>query len=210
MDAQDFKAQWREWYGDTPPVGSHLRACCPDAWLRIHSLPGSKRYPRTAAERAELLARHNAVAGAVLGPGSACLLVTPRFGDHGKQLPHRFSELAPDENPTRRQALLSYELTLLGPVDDSWPGAQALRDDYEGVQGWLYAAPLVWHSGAHDALLQAVGADDGYELLIVSLARGNVYAPYDGGADLFFQTPAQLNFARTRYRAWLSPFEHGL
>ena len=47
-----------------PPISHWMRDS--PGWLRIHSLPGSKRYPESDAEYAEMVRRHNAVAQAVL------------------------------------------------------------------------------------------------------------------------------------------------
>ena len=52
-----------------------LRQIYPERWLRIHSLPESKRYDETEEEYAELFHRHNAVATQALGEGSQCYLI---------------------------------------------------------------------------------------------------------------------------------------
>jgi len=44
----------------------------------------------------------------------------------------------------------------------------------------------------------------------VALDTGAVYAPYDGGADLFFPSTWERDLARDRYRAWLSRDPGGL
>jgi hypothetical protein len=46
--------------------------------------------------------------------------------------------------------------------------------------------------------------------LIVSEATGRVYAPYDGGADLFVETEAERDALRTKYSGWLSTHPSGL
>jgi hypothetical protein len=38
------EAWWNNHYPEAPPVGFLLRQVYSDRWLRIHSLPGSKRY----------------------------------------------------------------------------------------------------------------------------------------------------------------------
>ena len=194
MDAEAFKAQWRGWYGNAPPIGHVLRRLHPEAWLRIHSLPESKRYAQTQEQWTELLARHNTVATTMLGDGSPCILVTPRFSGRGKPMP---KQLAP-------------ALQRLGKFDDSWPGATALRDSIDpDVEAWLYAQELTWRRGALDAQLRAA-ANDETRFLLVSCISGQVYAPYDGGADLFFRSDEERSRSRKRYRDWLSPRPDGL
>ena len=52
----DFAEAWSARYGDTPPVGWRLReqygGRAGSRWFRIHSLPGSKRYPDTPEDLA--------------------------------------------------------------------------------------------------------------------------------------------------------------
>jgi hypothetical protein len=47
-------------FGDLPPVSHLLRRAILDRWLRVHSLPQSKRYAETDVEYEELIRRHNA------------------------------------------------------------------------------------------------------------------------------------------------------
>ncbi|MCA9708875.1 MAG: hypothetical protein KDK70_23725, partial [Myxococcales bacterium] len=74
-----FPSWWSERFGQTSPLGYRLRAAFPERWLRIHSLPQSKRYPDSAAELDVLLHRHRTVAAAVLSPDTPCKLLTPRY-----------------------------------------------------------------------------------------------------------------------------------
>jgi hypothetical protein len=152
----DFAALWRGWFPDVPPVGHLLRDAYPERWLRVHSLPGSKRYAGTDAEWGELLRRMNAVATDVLGEG-ACALVEPAW------------------------------------AEDEW------------------GAPVeaTWRSGAFDALLRRV-ADDETRAVFVALDSGRVFAPYDGGADLFLRDAVERDAFRARYGAWLSAHPLGL
>jgi hypothetical protein len=70
-----FEEYWLAHFGAVPPVGHVLRVALADRWVRFHALPGAKRYADTVEERAEVLARGHAIAGAVLGAG-ACWCVT--------------------------------------------------------------------------------------------------------------------------------------
>ncbi len=71
----ECKKWWSKHLPDAPPLAHILRQTYQPRWLRIHSLPESKRYPETEAEYAELLFRHNTVATEVLGVGSPCFLI---------------------------------------------------------------------------------------------------------------------------------------
>ena len=53
-------------------------------------------------------------------------------------------------------------------------------------------------------------ADNRVSGLFAALETGSVYAPYDGGADLFFPTGWERDLARERYDGWLSSRPDGL
>lgn len=191
----DFMAQWAVWYPHAPPVGFLLRETRPDTWLRIHSLPASKRYPESAPEQAELARRHNRVATEVLGAGATCAVVVfapcrgPRVGDLG-------SAAGLATGPLPRIAQLSPEL---------WDERDGIFEEPMCVFGFATR----WSPGAFDAFITAT-ADDRVRGLLVELGRGQVYAPYDGGADLFFATSGERDAARERYSPWLSSDASGL
>ncbi len=206
MDIKAFKVQWSGWFPNAPPLGHLLRELIPDVWLRIHSLPDSKRYAESTAEWRELLYRQNSAATALLGAGRTCVVVVARFAAIGVRM---HDQLASNET-NEPDALVALNPTLVGPLDDSWPGTNAVRAHYEDSRVWLYAAPIIWKSGGHDALLRSVASDETGRVVIVECSSGRVYAPYDGGADLFFRTQTEKREAGELHRAWLSPLSSGL
>src|SRR5215208_4167866 len=75
MSEAECRTWWGEHFPGSAPVGFMLRQIYDERWLRIHSLPESKRYADTVGEYAELLRRHNQVATDALGDGSRCYLI---------------------------------------------------------------------------------------------------------------------------------------
>lgn len=199
MDIERFKEQWRAWYGEAPPVAHLMRELHAELWLRIHSLPQSRRYPESASDWEELLARHHAVATELLGDGGPCVLVLPRFSYEGEPMPGLLHDVPGVP-----------ALTALGPVDDTWPGVEALRQHYQDSTVWFYAKELRWRGGAYVPFLRAVANDKTGPVLFVSSETGRVYAPYDGGANLFYLYPEEQQAAYMRHRAWLSSHPQGL
>jgi len=195
MTASDALERWARWYADAPPVGFLLREAYPERWLRIYSLPGGKRYPTSGFEYAEILRRHNAVAENVLGSESSCVaLLLHTCRGRGSRAVGRAAQLT------------SFGLSRLTALP------LQLSDEREGV----FAAPMcifgmqvTWRSGAYDRLLLEV-ADDRTHGLIVNMESGRVYAPYDGGADLFYASEMERDLARERFQSWISPREDGL
>ncbi len=156
-------------------------------WLRMHSLPGSKRYPDSDAERAVLLARHNAAADAIIDGAPCVLLGYDDTGSHALPGDHPLRAWLPNAPPVMR----------LAPEDE----------DSDATS--IFAGRLPWRPGILDAALSEV-AEDRLRLILVNWATGAAYAPYDGGADLFWPTEVARDIARSRFSAWLSSHENGL
>lgn len=187
--------RWAEWYPDAPPVGFLLRHADGDRWLRIHSLPESQRYPQSGAEHAEILHRHNAAASDVLGLGRRCALLcyAPCEGRWSGEL--------------GRQAGVSHGAL---PYIGALPAELWAEDDgcFTGPM-CLFGVELTWTPGVLDVFVTASATDD-VRGLVVCLETGAVYAPYDGGADLFYGSVGERDAARLRFSAWLSPYPSGL
>ncbi|MBK7581372.1 MAG: hypothetical protein IPI67_14305 [Myxococcales bacterium] len=81
MTTSRFDEYWQAHFPELAPAGLAFQESLRTRWLRIHSLPGSKRYADSPEERAELLQRHRQVADVVLGASSACALLVAGFSD---------------------------------------------------------------------------------------------------------------------------------
>jgi hypothetical protein len=189
-----FRAFWRSHYGDCPPVGFLMRETFPDRWFRIHSLPESKRYASSAAELARLLARHNTIVTDLLGEGAPCVLVAdPEYATHD-----------PARARGERQ-FVALDLQPLMTIVEKEP-----KDINEAWSLSLAATRIQWRPRALDDVLTDVANHLLGPLLIVAEGSGRVYAPYDGGADLFLESSAERDAFRSKYASWLSPDPTGL
>jgi hypothetical protein len=74
-----FQEAWSRHYGTSLPLGWNLRRS-ERPWVRLHSLPFSKRYPEDDMERSMVLSRANTLADDILGIGSSCWIVEARYG----------------------------------------------------------------------------------------------------------------------------------
>ena len=174
MTALDILDSWRQAFPDVPPVGYLVRASYPGRWLRIHSLPESKRYPGSEPEMNEVLRRHNAVAADVLGR-EGCALITGAYS---------------------------------GAAAGAW--SVSLQDTEEEPYGLnLSVQSTTWEAGAHDGLLRSVAEATSGPVLFYSVRTGQAYAPYDGGADLFFRDGASRDAGSGPFASWRSPLESG-
>ena len=188
IDPNEFKARWREWYPRVDPHGYAIRELYPHRWLRIHSLPGSKRLPESESDYVTILERHNAVASAIIGTAECVLVGYDYDGVHSRPVNHPLASLLPDAPTVMR----------LAPDDD---------DESEPIS--LFAGSDAWYPGMLDHWLREV-ADDRLRLMLLNWDTGAAYAPYDGGADLFWPTEAQRHTARDAFSSWRSSDPSGL
>ena len=61
-----------------------------------------------------------------------------------------------------------------------------------------------------DDLLRDVADDRISDIVLLNPISGEVYAPYDGGADLFVTDHARVANIKKRWTAWLSAHPAGL
>lgn len=72
---------------------------------------------------------------------------------------------------------------------------------------WLIV--VEWSPGKFDEIIRQVADDEMRFLLFFSLETKNAYAPYDGGADLFFNHIPAMHAFKQRYTHWLSNHPSG-
>jgi len=197
IDLDLLPSRWTAWYPGAPPFAPDLRALFGERWLRIHSLPEAKRYADDEREYEELLARHERVATDLLGAGGDCMLLHVRF--RSVELEGAPPLAAPlDPLPAVALGLVP----ALGWGVDEGPGGRVVAD--------VYAAPVRWEPGVFTPLIREI-ADDAIDgIVFVAWETCRVYAPYDGGADLFFDSPGERERFRAKYAEWLSRRPDGL
>jgi hypothetical protein len=186
-----FPSWWADRFGQTPPLGYRLRLAFPDRWLRIHSLPRAKRYPSDAHELELLLERHAAVAAELVGADPDCRILTATYGERVDIGTRRvFAELG--------ARTLECFATM--------PGDEEHGPEME-TSYWV--APSPWDGAAERPVLIEI-AEDRLRAAWLAPASGEVYAPYDGGADLILADASRRDALADRYRAWLSARPDGL
>jgi hypothetical protein len=191
--ASALRGLWESRYPGIAPIGHLLRAALPERWLRIHTVPESKRYPESPDEMREVLRRHNAVLSHLLRSAPELVLVTAGYTD-GPEPGGAYPQV---------EALgLLGEHFLSVPMDE--PG------DAPPEHWHFFARSMRWAPGALDALLELVAEDVVANVLVVEPRTGAVYHPYDGGADIFLPTTSERDALRERYREWVSNRPDGL
>lgn len=196
MSAPTIAEIWHSAFGAAPPVGYLCRTTLPDRWMRIHSLPESKRYPETKVERDEVLRRQNAAACYALGEGSECILFITQYGE-SRHWPDYYVEGS-------RYAAEFLALDRFAP--------EYVQSYERGQDGPLqfFASRQRWNTGAFDELILMCADGTAGPYLFANIDKRNAYAPYDGGADLFFSASDAVVEARREFSDWLSTIESGL
>lgn len=190
-----FPPWWTERFGETAPIGHRLRTAFPHRWLRIHSLPDSRRYPEGEQEQELLLQRQDAVARETLG--SDCRLIAPVF-----EASSVGTSAALDGFPDRLfQCIASYR----DPGDRDGFGENV--DVSFDVSFW--ATHARWSIVAERGLLLAI-AEDEVRALWLDTASGEVFAPYDGGVDVIVSDSARRDRLKSKFADWLSARPDGL
>lgn len=178
--------EWQANFPNVAPLGFLCRAAFPDQWLRIHSLPEAKRYAETESERREILHRHNFIANHVLGNESECILFFAQFGHDRCWDNDSFIPI----NAGRPTYSLTYEKD-----GDTWQ---------------FFSTTVVWRHQNFDDLILARADELTGPILFMNTTQGTAYAPYDGGADLFFSNQISVEGASAKFSSWLSSRCDGL
>lgn len=177
---------WDEHWAEEPP-GDVLRDAHPDRWVRFWSLPEAKRYADTDAEHAEVLRRHLTVIR-TLAEDTPVWVIAEDWD--GRSIRSGWShDAVPGRWPWRRSRDFA--------VPDE---AAAIGSFY-----WVRSFAVEDLTG----LLRDV-ADERASVTICGDDLSWLYAPYDGGADVFLPTQIQRDDLRRRYRRWTSTRRDGL
>jgi hypothetical protein len=176
--ALEFEADWRRLRGDLVPLAYLLR-CKDIPWVRFHALPLSKRYAETKEEYETVLTRANQLALETLGDAAECWLIQCAYPGFSGLLNQVGGETAVPAFGFR-------------PEDDA--------------ENWsVYGNLTTWRPTHFDELLRAIADDELHYVSWMNRKSGAIFAPYDGGFDLFPPTEAAVEKLSQSYKDWLSP-----
>lgn len=198
-DVAGFHHLWHQYYPGLPPLAYVLHEKLPNLWWRFHSLPESKQYPDSLEERTILLHRHNTLATEVLGQGQECWLVQSLYTEEHFPPPDPLQKIIDSDgaewSPVLTDMLTRIDFASVG-VDPDLPLSCA-------------AFPTRWEPGKFDDFLCYVAINYG-RFLFIETKHGQVYAPYNGGADLIVDTTQKRDEMKAAYSDWLSTHPSGL
>ena len=190
--ASSLTTRWETQWPGSEPMGDMLRERNIERWVRFHSLPGSKRYAMTGEEKGEILRRNHILLEDLVG-----LSEEPKIRVIGEDF---------DVNDFSSGQLKKH-------LPGAWPWRTYLDpdDDAPAATGnfryfWVSSIESV---DELDGLLALV-ADDVIRFIVTDTDMTWIFAPYDGGTDVFLPTTSVRNEFRAQHQSWLSGRADGL
>ena len=193
MTESEFIDYWNKEYKESLPINHELKMVYPDRWLRIHSLPESKRYAENEDEYRIILERQNQLINELIGEESEIAI---SFGLYRWDLTNdNYKELTDFEE---FQKVLRIDLQKERP------------EEYEDETYYdIYVKTESWKNGSRNEILKAI-ADDEIRAMFVSPSNKCVIAPYDGGVDVIVDSTEKRDKLKAKYVDWLSDREDGM
>lgn len=183
---------WTKHFPNAAPVGWDLRSSLPDRWVRFHSLPGSKRYPENAKDRAIVEERAELLFRAVLGQNGPWYLYAYVY-EPDPALPFEVAE-----HWTYHGVPLTKAFTC---PEDADPDASTII---------VFGGEMKRFDAHFGEAVLGIAEDKSARAAWVSPTARTVFAPYDGGFDLITATPQQASELRRTHKKWLSKRADGL
>lgn len=178
---------WNSEFKGFTPEAHNLKHEYKNRWVRFHTLPESKRYPENEDEYLEVFRRHNTVLHELCGGKGKVLVVLPEYSE--------------SKVPTKPES----DLSRLFSVTETWCslGQHEEGDDYE-LYWHLHVSEVEFTGSELNDLFRLVANNEAGNIMIISPAKGFVFHPYDGGADILLASTEQRNLLKEKYFEWLS------
>jgi hypothetical protein len=196
IDPNELGVRWNDQWRPCRPIAHEFRHCLGDRWVRFHSLPESKRYAESDAERDQILRRHNTLLDELLSATNVTddSLLVATCAWSGSASPVRRDEPVQATTPSA-----VYWQSILREVDD-------------GDEFWnhLYVNVVRWRRGVLDDLLLLVADGVTADAFVAPMNLEWLYHPYDGGADVIEPSIVRRKALSDAHRAWLSKRTDGL
>jgi hypothetical protein len=193
MQTKDFIEYWNKEYKEAFPINYELKWIYEDRWLRIHSLPNSKRYASNEKEYQIILERQNKLIEDLIGVDTEIFI---SFGQYTNDITNdNYEELSDYEE---------FDLVLTIPLHQERPNEYLDECHFD-----VYVKNEFWQKGRRDKMLKAI-ANDEIRAMFICPSKECIIAPYDGGVDIIVKTSDKRNKLKEKYKTWLSSREDGL
>lgn len=189
----NFDYKWNMLFPNKVPIPYLFKHYFPKNWIRLHSLPKSKRYADYALEIDLLIRRQNQVINDCFHESTTIFIVSGSsfIGD---------SSIANYNQITK----LPYNF-----ISGSCINLHEIDPEHfdDGENNDLYFTPMftevVWEQNLHNDLLLKI-ANDETRAFLISFEKKIIVAPYDGGLDIIIDDFTFKNQLKQKYHAMLS------
>lgn len=193
MNPEEFNKYWDINYPEANPIGHELKNVYPNRWLRIHSLPESKRYAESEDEYQIILSRQNKLISELIGENTEIIITSGQY----------VMELT-DEISTELSEYGIFEKCRTIELHKIYP------EEYEEDFFFdVYFRPDTWTMNCQNELLKNI-ADDEFRAIFICPKRNCIVAPYDGGMDIIVGSQEKRDEIKAKYKDWLSEREDSL
>jgi hypothetical protein len=197
MTKESFNIFWKNSWSNALPISHSFRHTYPERWLRIHSLPESKRYPDTDEEWRILLDRQNSAITEVIGNGAPIVLVTGEYDQEGMTQLHLLDAV---------DSISHFPFVRIDDIDLH----TARPEEYE--KGLIYRPQFhqtVWLNNKFNAILKDI-AEDSVRVFFLPMNKKIAVVPYDGGIDFILEDQRSRDAYKATFGNWLSKRPDGL
>jgi hypothetical protein len=187
MKKENIESYWESNFPTCPPINYLLKIFYTDRWLRIHSLPDSKRYADTDTEWVTLFQTQNSILDDIFIEGEMIYLLTGVYSN--------LEITFPDNNLSDNAALKAFDFSALEKVD-----LYAMTKDYceENTFYTPYCTEIFYKSSQYNDLLKSI-ANDEIRAFFLNPKSNIIFAPYDGGIDIIYSDKKTKDFYQTKY-----------
>lgn len=180
---RDFLKDWGAFLQVDDPTEHFKPVQSDETWTRFHALPKSKRYATSSDETQTILKRANTLGDEILGIDTEVWCIIRQYR---QMRDHPPSDLTGWPGPS-----LKLQFSLMNsPYFDT------------DISVDIYAGLVFWGPGRFDDQLLQI-ADDGLDACWLDPLRGRLFAPYDGGFDVFLESPEVRDQFEVRYQDWM-------
>jgi hypothetical protein len=170
-----------------PPINYLFKIFYTDRWLRIHSLPDSKRYANTDEEWEILFNTQNTILEDIFTAGDDVILFSG--GYNSKDF---FNN---DNHLVDHVSLKAYNFIALDEID-----LHAKSQDYCEVNTFYtpYFTTIHFKDSSYNDVLKSI-ADDEMRAFFINPKSNTIFAPYDGGIDIIYKDAEARDFYKVKY-----------
>ncbi|WP_269940083.1 DUF3885 domain-containing protein [Arthrobacter sp. HY1533] len=197
-ELEELHWRWEQGWFDRTLAGDQFRGSRAEThWLRLHSLPESKRYPDTEAEYQEVGHRQLTLVRELC----------TRFGSSPGELLVLTPSVSGTDVPARRE----FAFREILPEARCW---QSIPYDLTGRNSPTWTHVFVSEVSLEDArmrqLLRAAADGPAWDVVIFPPTLEWTFHPYDGGNDIVCSDEDFVDELQVKYKDWLSTHPSGL